>query len=112
AWWGPPQAGLVDTFGNAADGHSFLLEATQYVPGVFAAAVPWRSGAEHKRHMANLRNSAVLISIVRDRGSGTVTVDESGEAMVCYPLDPFDAETFGRGVAELARIHAAAGAQE
>jgi choline dehydrogenase-like flavoprotein len=113
AWWGPPQAGLVDSFARGSDSHGFLLEATQYVPGLFAAALPWRSGLEHKRHMAQLRNGAVLISIIRDRGAGTVTLDDAGEPVIRYPFaDARDRDTFGRGVTELARIHAAAGAVE
>ena len=43
--WGPPQAALSHQFADVGDGHGFLFEAAQATTGLFAGAVPWRSGA-------------------------------------------------------------------
>src|SRR6185503_4293163 len=52
AWWGAPQAALVDEFANLEEGYGFLIEATQYATGTAAAALPFVSGEEHKRGMS------------------------------------------------------------
>ena len=54
AWWGAPHAGLVDEFANVEDGYGFLIEATQYATGTGASALPFTSGEEHKKAMAEL----------------------------------------------------------
>ena len=48
AWWGPPQAGLVDEFAAVEDGYGFLIETTQYAPGAgrLGAAVHRRPPAQ------------------------------------------------------------------
>ena len=41
AWWGPPQAGLVDEFAAVEDGYGFLVETTQYAPALVGSALPF-----------------------------------------------------------------------
>src|SRR5262249_53598858 len=74
-WWGPPQAGVCDEFLRLEQDHGFLIEGTHHGVGSNAAILTWRSGAEHKRAMADSNKLANLIAIVRDRGHGRVTVD-------------------------------------
>ncbi|HEY6779492.1 MAG TPA: GMC family oxidoreductase N-terminal domain-containing protein, partial [Thermoleophilaceae bacterium] len=87
AWWGAPQAALVDEFADVEDGYGFLIESTQYAVGTGAAAVPFTSGEQHKQLMEGFRHSATFIGLLRDRGAGMVTVDEAGQAVPLYSLD-------------------------
>ena len=99
AWWGAPQAALVDEFANVADGYGFLIESTQYATGTAAAATPFVSGADHKQAMSELPFGATLIGLVRDRGAGRVTIDEGGQAVPWYSLtDPHDVRTTHRAL--------------
>ena len=112
AWWGPPQTGLCDTFANTGDGYGFLIEGAQYAPGIGASAVPWTSGLEHKERMADWRYGATIISLIRDRGHGRVTVDDSGEAVPWYSVeDEVDLRNLRQAVEAKVRIHHAAGAK-
>ncbi|HYW23959.1 MAG TPA: GMC family oxidoreductase [Terriglobales bacterium] len=112
-WWGAPQTGICDEFANAEDGHGFLVECVQYAPGLIASSLPWRSGAQHKEAMTQLRHASTFIFLIRDRGDGRVTVDASGEAVHSYRVeDELDQRSFRGGLAALARLHEAAGARE
>ncbi len=84
--WGPPQAALSHEFANLGDGHGFLIESAQSTTGLFAGAVPWRSGADHKRRMKEWARAAPLINLTREQGHGRVTIDESGNAVTHYPM--------------------------
>src|SRR5215217_6603673 len=112
AWWGAPQTALVDEFANVDDGYGFLIEAPQYATGTIAAATPFVSGADHKQAMAELPNGASFIGLIRDHGSGQVTIDESGQALPWYSLsDPRDVHTSQRALEAQVRLHVAAGAR-
>jgi choline dehydrogenase-like flavoprotein len=112
AWWGAPQAALVDEFANVDDGYGFLIEAPQYATGTIAAATPFVSGADHKQAMAELPTGASFIGLIRDHGSGQVTIDESGQAVPWYSLtDPRDLRTTHRALEAQVRLHVAAGAR-
>lgn len=113
AWWGAPQTGICDEFADAEEGHGFLVECVQYAPGLVASSLPWRSGAQHKESMTQLRNASTLIFLIRDHGGGSVTVDAAGEAVHSYRVeDELDRRNFRRGLAAVARLHEAAGARE
>jgi choline dehydrogenase-like flavoprotein len=113
AWWGAPQAALVDEFANVEDGHGFLIESTQYAPGTAASATPFADGETHKRLMQQLRYGATFIGLVRDHGSGRVTIDADGQALPWYLLDdPVDIANTHRALAAQVRLHVAAGARE
>jgi choline dehydrogenase-like flavoprotein len=112
AWWGAPQAALVDEFAGGDDGHGFLIEAAQYATGTIAAATPFVSGADHKQAMAELATGASFIGLIRDHGSGQVTIDEAGQAVPWYSLsDPRDVRTTHRAIDAQVRLHVAAGAR-
>ncbi|HEY1275503.1 MAG TPA: GMC family oxidoreductase N-terminal domain-containing protein [Thermoleophilaceae bacterium] len=113
AWWGAPHAGLVDEFANVEDGHGFLLEAAQYAPGLGASALPFTTGEQHKELMSRFRSGASVIGLLRDHGSGRVTVDEQGQAVPWYSLtDELDVRNTLRALDAQIRLHHAAGAQE
>ena len=113
AWWGAPQAALVDEFAGGEDGHGFLIEAPQYATGTIAAATPFVSGADHKQAMAELPTGASFIGLIRDHGSGQVTIDEAGQAVPWYSMsDPRDVRTTHRALEAQVRLHVAAGARQ
>ena len=111
--WGPPQSALSHQFADTGSGYGFLLESAQATTGLFAGAVPWRSGADHKRRMREWEHAAPLIALVRERGEGRVEIDPAGNPVVHYPIaDELDREHLKLGVEQLVRIHDAAGARE
>ena len=111
--WGPPQAALSHQFADTGEGYGFLIESAQATTGLFGGAVPWRSGADHKRRMREWEHAAPLIALVRERGHGRVEIDDAGNAVVHYPIDDeLDRSHLRMGVEQLVRIHAAAGARE
>jgi choline dehydrogenase-like flavoprotein len=113
AWWGAPHAGLVDEFANVEDGHGFLLEAAQYAPGLAASALPFTTGEEHKELMSRFKYGATVIGLLRDHGSGRVTVDAAGQALPFYSLDDeLDVRNTHRALDAQIRLHHAAGARE
>ena len=113
AWWGAPHAGLCPEFENVRDGYGFLIEAAQYAPGLAGSAVPWTSGRAHKDVLHRFRYGTSFIPLTRDRGHGRVTVDEAGEAVPWYDVrDEVDVANLRLGMDRIARLHAAADAQE
>jgi acyl-CoA reductase-like NAD-dependent aldehyde dehydrogenase/choline dehydrogenase-like flavoprotein len=111
--WGPPQSALSHQFADLGEGYGFLIESAQATTGLFAGAVPWRSGADHKRRMHEWAHAAPLIALVRERGHGRVDIDAAGNPVIHYPIDDeLDRAHLRQGIEELVRIHAAAGARE
>jgi choline dehydrogenase-like flavoprotein len=111
--WGGPQTALSHQFADTGEGYGFLIESAQATTGLFSGAVPWRSGADHKRRMREWDHAAPLIALVRERGAGRVTIDPAGNAVVHYPIgDELDRAHLKHGVEQLVRIHDAAGARE
>ncbi|MBC7374067.1 MAG: GMC family oxidoreductase, partial [Frankiales bacterium] len=113
AWWGPPQAAVMDEFRDLGDGYGLLIEGSQYYSGVFAFQLARRDGREHKEAMSKLGRMSDLLFILRDHAGGQVTVDAAGEAVHTYSLrDARDEAAFRKGIRVLAELHLAAGAQE
>jgi choline dehydrogenase-like flavoprotein len=111
--WGPPQAALSHEFADVGDGHGYLIECAQATTGLFAGAVPWKSGADHKRLMKSWDHAAPLISLLRERGHGRVVIDADGNAVTNYPVvNELDIRDIRAGVETLVRMHEAAGANE
>lgn len=112
AWWGPPQSGLSDQFLRLDQNHGVLIECAHHSLMIASTALPWQSGRGHKELMAELARFVMFIGIVRDRGHGSVDIDEQGEAVVRYPVqDPLDIANLQRGLRELTLLHRAAGAE-
>jgi Choline dehydrogenase and related flavoproteins len=113
AWWGPPQAALCNEFADKGNGYGFLIETSQYAPGLIGSATPWLSGADHKQRMEEFRFNAAFISLTRDRGAGRVEVDANGEAVPFYAVaDELDLENLKHGIEVQIRLHEAAGAHQ
>jgi choline dehydrogenase-like flavoprotein len=113
AWWGAPQAGLVDEFADAEDGHGFLVESAQYAPGLIGSALPFTGARQHKALMEDARFGATFIGLVRDRGGGQIQVDAAGQAVPTYSLtDELDVRNTHRALDAQVRLHEAAGARE
>jgi choline dehydrogenase-like flavoprotein len=113
AWWGPPQALVMDEFRDLGDGYGLLVEGSQYYPGVFAFQLARRDGREAKQVMAKLGRMSDLLVITRDHAGGEVTLDEAGEAVHTYAVtDPRDEAQLRKSYRVLAELHLAAGAEE
>jgi choline dehydrogenase-like flavoprotein len=113
AWWGPPQAGLVDEFAAVEDGFGFLVETTQYAPALVGSALPFTTAQRHKEMMEKVRFGGTFIGLLRDHGHGHVDVDANGQAVVYYDLtDELDIRNTHRAIDAQARLHRAAGARE
>ena len=113
AWWGPPQAAVVDEFRDLGDGYGLLVEGSQYYTGVFAFQLARRDGRQAKEAMSKLGRMADFLFVLRDHGSGQVTVDDAGEAVHTYALtDERDVAAYRLGLRVMARLHEAAGAEE
>lgn len=110
-WWGPPQSVIVDEFADIEQGHGLLLECSQFGTGLSGASLPWRSGRDHKLLMGRGADASPALALLRERGSGRVTIDDDGEAVVTYPLDdPLDRQLLDRAVDIIADLQRAAGA--
>ncbi|MBC7678638.1 MAG: GMC family oxidoreductase [Pseudorhodobacter sp.] len=113
AWWGPPQAGVMDEFRDLGDGYGLLVEGSQYYSGVFAFQLARRNGKQAKEAMSKLDRMADFLFVMRDHQGGQVTIDEHGEAVHTYALtDERDIATYRKGLRVMAQLHEAAGAQE
>jgi choline dehydrogenase-like flavoprotein len=113
AWWGAPQTALSHEFANLGDGYGFLIETSHASPSVTGSAVPWVTGQQHKEYMAQSPLSSSMVLLIRDRGHGRVTIDGAGNPVHSYDMhDAIDVRNFRNGLAALARINEAAGAQE
>jgi long-chain-alcohol oxidase len=79
-------------------------------PGMFAAGLPWKSGADVKRLLADFEKSVCALVLVRDRGSGEVKIDGVGAPRILYALAEEDKETMLGGMKLACRALKAAGA--
>jgi choline dehydrogenase-like flavoprotein len=113
AWWGPPQAAVMDEFRDLGDGYGILVEGSQWYSGVFAFQLARRDGKQAKEAMSKLGRMADFLFILRDHQGGTVTIDEAGEAVHAYALtDERDVAAYRKGLRVMAKLHEAAGAEE
>ena len=113
AWWGPPQAGVMDEFRDLGDGYGILVEGSQWYSGVFAFQLARRDGKQAKEAMSKLGRMADFLFILRDHTGGEVTIDEAGEAVHHYALtDERDVAAYRKGLRVMAELHVAAGAEE
>jgi choline dehydrogenase-like flavoprotein len=107
-WLGPMQSALCDRFSAIEDGFGATIESAPSHPGLMALALPWAGRDAHASEMSGARNRAILISLTRDRGEGSVGLDDRAD--VTYKIAPDDARRMAIGLAGAARIAFAAGA--
>jgi choline dehydrogenase-like flavoprotein len=112
-WYGPAMAGIMNEFAEVNDCHGYIVECVQHLPGLFTTVVPWLSGAQHKELTRKYRYRADWVFIVKDRGAGTVTINENGESAHWYPFtDELDRRHFREAAVTAIRMQEAAGAQQ
>ena len=112
-WYGPAMAGIMNEFAEANEGFGYLIECVQHLPGLFTTVVPWLDGAQHKELTRKYRYRADWVFIVKDRGAGSVTLDENGQSTFWYPFtDELDRRHFREAAETAIRMQEAAGAQQ
>ncbi len=111
-WSGVPQSVVSDAFARLEGGYGFRIEVPPVLPGVAAAALAWRSAADHRARMCELERAAAIIPLVRDREAGRVAIDSGGRALLFYRVRGQTARLAERAIVEAARVHLAAGARE
>jgi choline dehydrogenase-like flavoprotein len=112
-WFGPAMAGIMNEFSEVNDCFGYIIECVQHLPGLFTTVVPWLSGAQHKELTRKYRYRADWVFIVKDRGAGSVTLDENGQALHWYPFtDELDRRHFREAAVTAIRMQEAAGAQQ
>jgi choline dehydrogenase-like flavoprotein len=113
AWWGSPMTTNCEQFVNTGGGFGFYMEIPAFGPGFVASVLPWASGYQHKELMTKVPYISTFIWFLRDRGSGQITIDGSGDSVSFYELsDEVDQKNFRQATAEAIRIHEAAGAEQ
>ena len=112
-WYGPAMAGIMNEFAETDEGFGYIIECVQHLPGLFTTVVPWLDGAQHKELTSKYRYRADWVFIVKDRGAGSVTIDEKGQSTFWYPFtDELDRRHFREAAATAIRMQEAAGAQQ
>ena len=112
-WFGPGMAGVMNEFAEANEGFGYLIECVPHLPGLFTTVVPWLSGAQHKELTRQYKYRADWVFIVKDRGAGSVTIDENGQSQHWYPFtDELDRRNFREAAVTAIRMQEAAGAQQ
>ncbi len=111
-WSGVPQSVVSAAFARIDGNYGFRLEVPSALPGVLAAALPWRSAEQHRALMRRLDHVAAIIPVVRDREAGSVVVDRNGAAILRYRVRGSDAANCARAIVAAAGVHLAAGARE
>ncbi|KFM25183.1 Long-chain-alcohol oxidase FAO1 [Auxenochlorella protothecoides] len=91
-------------------GYGSLLYTPQVLPGSVLSSMPWLGQADFKKYMARLPDASLFLTIVRDRGEGSITLDGDGQPVVNYSLSAEDEGAMASGSAFAARVAAAAGA--
>ena len=86
-----------------------VIEAAPAHPGLMALGLPWVGRDAHAETMNSARYRASLIVLTRDRGEGSVGLDERTD--VRYRIDDVDARHLADGLSGAAQIAFAAGAR-
>lgn len=108
AWRGTLQSYMVD---HLQETHGVMIEVTTPVPGVSAAALPG-VGPALKEGLARFRHAAAAGLFVSDTGAGRVRrLPGSREPLITYRLSPPDARALCEGIALVAEVFFAAGAE-
>jgi choline dehydrogenase-like flavoprotein len=111
-WDGVMQARYSDEHADLdGEGYGVKYETGPLNPSLMLPFLPWRSGRRHFQMMSELRFSAPVGIIVRDRDEGEVRVGRDGRPIVRYRLSDRDARHLRAGIEGGAQILEAAGAQ-
>ena len=111
SWQGVLQSRVCQQFADLdGNGYGVRLEVAPAHPGLWSMALPWQSPRGHRRLVQQLPYLGNIIVLTRDRHTGRIRVDRSGEPVIDYSLHPYDAQHMVRGTIEALRIQRAAGA--
>jgi len=110
SWKGPPQTAVCDEFSNISEGYGYRIEAAPAHPGLLSVGIPWANARDHRREMQRIKSVAPSIVLTRDSNPGRVRFDKSGQPYFEYRLGSEEKKLIKHGMATVARIHHAAGA--
>ncbi|SPO02745.1 related to long chain fatty alcohol oxidase [Cephalotrichum gorgonifer] len=114
----PWEGGIITSYCSEFEnldnaGHGVKIETTCMVPYAILSPAPFVNGLEARLAALNLRHMSGFISLVRDRDSGTVTVDPStGRPRIQYTPSDFDSQNALEGVVAIAKLCYVSGATE
>ena len=111
-WRGAPQTIISEQFTMLDGPFGFRLEAAPVHPGLIAYAVPWTSARQFRRLVQRFAHASAMIALTRDAEGGRVRVRRDGSAAIFYAPSARHSAILARGMAEAARVHLAAGADE
>jgi long-chain-alcohol oxidase len=112
-WWeGTLQARWSGQLRERLGPYAPVFETVPVHPGTGAAALPWRSAADHRALMERSANLSLVGVLGRDAGAGRVRVDRDGSPRVRWRLRADDEARLAAGVAAAGQVLAAAGAGE
>jgi long-chain-alcohol oxidase len=112
-WWeGTLQARWSAELRQRLGPYAPVFETVPLHPGTAAAALPWRSAADHRALMEGSANLSLVGVLGRDAGAGRVRIDRDGSPRVRWRLDPADEARLAAGLVAAGQVLAAAGASE
>jgi long-chain-alcohol oxidase len=112
-WWeGTLQARWSAELGRRLGRYAPVFETVPVHPGTAAAALPWRSAADHRALMERSANLSLVGVLCHDTGAGRVVVDRDGQPRIRWRLAAADEARMAAGVAAAGQVLAAAGATE
>lgn len=110
-WEGTMQAVYSDEHRFLTANYGVKYETTALQPVIAMAVMPWRGPEDYRARMADLRRTAAIGVLLRDRGEGRVTVDREGHPVTRYALSDYDRRHLQCGFRGAAEILEAAGAR-
>jgi choline dehydrogenase-like flavoprotein len=112
-WWeGTLQARWSAELRRRLGPYAPVFETVPVHPGTAAAALPWRSAADHRALMERSANLSLVGVLGRDTSAGRVRVDRDGSPRVRWRLNAADEAHLAAGLAAAGEVLAAAGAGE
>jgi len=110
-WEGTMQAIYSDQHRFLTANYGVKYETTALQPVIAMAVMPWREPGDYRARMTELRHTAPIGVLVRDRGEGRVTTDREGHPVTSYSLSDYDRRHMQLGFRGAAEILEAAGAK-
>jgi long-chain-alcohol oxidase len=112
-WWeGTLQARWSAELRTRLGPYAPVFETVPLHPGTAAAALPWRSAADHRALMERSAHLSLVGVLGRDTSAGRVRVDRDGSPRVRWRLNAADEARLAAGLAAAGEVLAAAGAEE
>src|SRR5262249_20645690 len=111
-WSGPPQSIVSSEFARLDGNFGFRLESAPAHPGFIASFIPWTGARTHRRLMQRAAHPRAILGLTRACASGRVRSRRDGSVAIEYRPHAGERALLSRGIAEAARVHFAAGAEE